>query len=347
MESTTPANILATGFVADLPSEASRYPSAGRDSSSAAFQAIYWRCICVLMYSARLNNPGLRLLLFTNVTPPAVNGIDVNSLLVSWGVEIVVLPLTHRIADGRATSWGNVFYFLDIAEYLARFPSEVSVALIDTDVIVTGSLKELFTTIDTSGFVMYEVGTAPDHDVNGMAPREMANLATEIFEGTPLRQPVHYGGELLGVSVRSIREELPAMRELWNRIHGNAGPETGIRTEEHFWSVLLSGRGISPATAGFAIKRMWTSPRLNTVRPGDEAIPLWHLPAEKRYGFNYLFMKLKSDGFDLSVAPGVFRERAGLLCGVPRKTALKTIRDGYHQAARRLTIRRIRSRATE
>ncbi len=119
--------------------------------------------------------------------------------------------------------------------------------------------------------------------------------------------------------------------------------QSGVRgealTEEHFWSILFATMGDRVADANDTLKRIWTSPLRSTVAPGDEDLALWHLPAEKRYGFSDLFHTLARNGFPAGMNADEFRALEGRCAGLPRKTAAKVLRDGLRQVASRLGLR--------
>ena len=106
--------LLATGFVVDAPDQGTTFPSAGGNSANPKVQAVYWRCLMALFASARITNPDQRLALFCNVHPPVVDGVDLAAVLTKYAVELHLVPLTARLPEGRAASWGNVLYFFDI-----------------------------------------------------------------------------------------------------------------------------------------------------------------------------------------------------------------------------------------
>ncbi|MDE2412424.1 MAG: hypothetical protein KGM18_11680, partial [Sphingomonadales bacterium] len=107
-------------------------------------------------------------------------------------------------------------------------------------------------------------------------------------------------------------------------------------TEEHVFSIAFALIDEEVRDASHVIKRIWTSPIHSTAQPGDENLPLWHLPAEKRYGLADLYRWLARQGFPTDLPPDLFRAKAMFLCAVPHKSALKWLRDGMRQAGARL-----------
>lgn len=331
--------LLATGFVSDSAGEGTSFPSAGGNSADLRVQAIYWRCLTVFFASARITNPGLRLALFSNVPAPQVDGIDIGAVLDRLGVEQRRLPLVSRLSPGKTAAWGNVLYFLDILDSLDAQPGNLRLALTDSDVVVTGPIDEMFGLLDNHEFAGYIVDSAPDEPINGMTPLEMARAASEI-DGLERDGPVpHYGGELLATTPMAWSKARTLFHDLFARADAGDGDAGRARTEEHLYSIAFATLGGGVADANHLMKRIWTSPRYTTSRPGDERLPMWHMPAEKRYGLADLFRDLARRGFPLDMTAEEFRYLAASRCGLPSKSAGKIVRDGIRQVASKLGLR--------
>ena len=333
---TQAARLLATGFVVDRPGEGSVFPSAGGNSADPKVQAIYWRCIAVLFASARITNPALPLALFTNAVPPKVDGIDLGRLFDRLEVQVRHVPLTARLDQSKTPMWGNVLYFLDILESVAASAqANQHFALLDSDVVVTAPLDPLFDRLDDCDFIGYAVDTPIDTLVNGMTSREMAAVAT-ASDGILRDTVTHFGGELFATSSAAWRREGPRFGELFARAARDTGDAAAIRTEEHLWSIVLAQLGDRVMLGNDILKRIWTSPRYRTAEPGDQNLPLWHLPAEKRFGFVDLFRDLARKGFPAEMDPAEFKAMALARFGLPRPSPAKVLRDGARHLAIRL-----------
>lgn len=326
--------LLATGFVSDQPDEGTTFPSAGGNSGDPKVQAVYWRCIVALFASARLTNPDQRLALFSNVSPPRVDGVEVGEVLARYGVELHSVPLKARLAGNSTGSWGNVLYYHDIMNALALTEAEdLRVAIVDSDVLVTAPLAPLFALLDDHAFAGYPVGQRGASDaVNGLTIGEMDRIARALGAVGP-DLAVHFGGELFLTTLAAWRQHEGLFGGLLRDAMSGSGQGRGIVTEEHVFTVAFAVlRGIVADASG-QIKRIWTSPRFNTARPGDERLALWHLPAEKRYGLRDLFGSLARAGFPVAMEPARFHQLAMRLCGVPSKGVRKVVHDGVRQVA--------------
>ena len=331
--------LLATGFVADLPEEGTIFPSAGGNSADPRIQAVYWRCIVALFASARLTNPGQRLALFTNITPPRIDGVEITDVLDRYGVELQIVPLKARLAPGTTKSWGNVLYFHDIMEFLVdREDPNLRVAVVDSDVLVTRPIQPLFALLDDHDFAGYIVRqTDPADTVNGLSMREMDRISRS-FGATGGELALHFGGELFMTSIAAWVKNRELFTAMLEGAVSRTGPAGGIITEEHIFSVAFAVLRGKVAHANHLIKRIWTSPRYSSVAPGDERLLLWHLPSEKRYGLRDMFDALRRGGFPPAMDIYTFRAMAMEYCGVPHKGLGKILHDGVRQLAAKVGL---------
>lgn len=339
MSSNGAKTMFATGFVADLPDEGTTFPSAGGNSGDPRVQAVYWRCLIALFASARFSNPGQRLALFTNIAPPVVDGADIAAALNRYGVEIHLVPLTARLAAGTTRSWGNVLYFHDIMTSLVgKEDPDLRIAVVDSDVLVTRSLEPLFALLDDHAFGGYIVGqTEPSDTVNGLSMHDMDQISRALG-ATGGELALHFGGELFLTSVSAWIEHRDLFGAMLKDAMSGTGVARGIITEEHIFSIAFAVLRGKVASANHLIKRIWTSPRFNSVAPGDERLMLWHLPAEKRYGLRDIFDLLRRAGFPATMDIAAFRAIAMRCCGVPAKGIGKVIHDGMRQVGAKLRL---------
>lgn len=330
----TVPTLLAAGFVVDRPGEGTLFPSAGGNSADPRVQAVYWRCLVVLFASARICNPDQRLALFTNSDLPNIGNVDLARVFASYGVEVHRVPLTARLPEGRSASWGNVLYFFDAMQSLGGESDDLRVALVDSDVVVTGPLGGLFGLLDRARFAAYDVGTAPDQDVNGLTPCDMARIAWG--DAGPRRGLIHYGGELFCTSIGAWKQHCGLFADLILGATAPAPDNPGPTTEEHVFSIALARLAEPVGEGARVIKRMWTSPRYRTVEHGDEGLPLWHLPAEKRFGLFDLYRWLEARNFPSAMDPAAFRSQAARMCGIPGRSPWAAARDRIRRAVERL-----------
>ena len=125
--------------------------------------------------------------------------------------------------------------------------------------------------------------------------------------------------------VKAINEAYP---ELWAFNLARAGLQAPKLNEEaHVLSMLAERLDLRNAIANRYVKRMWTSPQFNNVRPGDEHLAVWHLPYEKKRGLYRLFRLLeKQKGLGDEAR---FWEKAKAWTGVPAVSLVKRLRDRW------------------
>lgn len=275
--------------------------------------------------------------MFCNVAPPQVDGIAIAQVLERYGVELRLVPLTTRLPAGRASAWGNVLYFRDILDSLRGEPDNLRFALVDSDVLVTAPLAPLWALLERAKFAGYVVDSTEDQPINGMTRRSMAQAAAGLA-GNQFPPLPHYGGELFVTSVKAWGADRQIFEEILAQASLGQGPASGVLTEEHVYSIAFALLGTGVISANAMIKRIWTSPRHTTARRGDENLPLWHLPAEKRYGLGDLFRYLAKRNFPTDMPPEELRAVAGRLCAVPTRPFDKLLRDGVRQVAVKLGL---------
>lgn len=84
--------------------------------------------------------------------------------------------------------------------------------------------------------------------------------------------------------------------------------ETFLTTEEHILSCLFGDS--SYVELNKHIQRIWTGLRDRRVRSKDvdiDSLDLWHLPAEKAFGFQSAFDKIAKSDFRVDIEKAKFR----------------------------------------
>ena len=152
---------------------------------------------------------------------------------------------------------------------------------------------------------------------NPRFPRLLPEPSTPLY---------YYGGEFIvlrGDKVKAVNE---AYRPLWEynlQLFADARPK--LNEEALFFSVLAERLHIRNDIANRYTKRMWTSPRFNNVKEGDESLAVWHLPYEKKRGLYYLYRLLRKQ--PLIADEKAFWKKAAFYTGIPRISARKKLKD--------------------
>jgi hypothetical protein len=327
----------------DGPEDGRAYPQVGEDSSLASFQAVYWRTASVFYASSRRANPEARHLLFTNGEPPTVDGHDLTAFFQRLDVELVDVPYTYCPPEGYFGLWRNQFYVLDVIRYLSEQPSNFPAVILDLDCVFVDSGDRLFEAVRRSGVVNYihkEIEADPSYACSGLTVVELQQVAEEIAGG-PLPRVRYCGGGIFGATWEVAEAVNAAAPSLWQAcLERHARGLSKLNTEEHFFSHLYTTLGLPVGTADGLMRVIWTQ-RYRTVTESDLDLTVWHLPAEKKYGFRRLFAEVTNPAspfWHLPFDPS-FTRYLGSRLGVPRATVRKRFLDGLVAVRGRLRKR--------
>ena len=309
-------NYIATWFYKESAEEASFYPQMGESGSSELVHSIYMQIQIPFFVTFRHYNPEARLLFFTNLTanclPPYLT-----ELFGKLEVEIITIPYTCRPPKGWYAAWQNQFYLFDILKEMEqRMEADDCLLVSDADCLCHESLDGLFASTREDGSALYEFITDRDYVINGITLPQMNAFYEACYAGKPQTPITYYGGEfvcLRGDAVGRINETYPRLWE-FNLRHARSG-QPKLNEEAHVLSILAERLHLRNRTANRYVKRMWTNPQYNNVRPGDENYPVWHLPYEKKRGLYYLYRLLRKD-FALT-DEAEFWKKAGIYNGIP------------------------------
>lgn len=290
-------NYLATWFYAETPDDESYYPQVGGNTSSSSFQMIYWKCVYCFFESVRLthNKNMPNLLFFTNVNniPEDICGINLNKYFDDNNINVIKFELSNKVPKDWYSAWRNQFYLFDILDYCGK--SDGNYLILDSDCLIRKSLIPIFELIKKNNIINYNYGYADDHVINGISTLQMRELYTEFFaeEGQQLS---YYCGEFIGVNNNVIPDILKTYHLLWKLNYRKyLSKQPKLNEEAHFLSLIYYKLGYTEALANNFIKRIWTSVRYDNACASDYNLTIWHLPDEKKYGFDRIFKWLSSE----------------------------------------------------
>ena len=319
---------IATWFYRESADEASFYPQMGQRGDSALVHSVYMQIQVPFFRTFRHYNPKARLLFFTNLRRDALPRFLLG-LFDELGVETVTLPYERRPPKGWYGAWQNQFYLYDILGWMGgRMKADDALLVCDADCLCRTPLDGLFDEIRKQGSALYEFITDRSATINGITLPEMEAFYSACY-GTPPRSPLaYYGGEFIGLRGDSVCCINEVYAGLWACNLARAGSrEPKLNEEAHVMSVLAERLDLRNAVANRYVKRMWTSPQFNNVRPEDERLAVWHLPYEKKRGLYRLFRLLeKQKGLGDEER---FWHRAKELTGVPAVSLRKRLRDRW------------------
>ncbi len=329
------APVISTWSYAGRPGEESVYPQVGGRSSSTWFQAVHWRCVVDFFAASARVNPDARHRLYTDeAAVPDVDGFDTAAFLRRHGVETVVLPYASKPPAGDVGAWADPFYVLDVTAHLAETlaPDAVCV-LLDSDCVFTRPVGPLVDAAREHGALTFDAQIGPDEDQNGLTPRQMGRIYTELGGASgdgadPI--PAYVGGEIVAGTAQALRAVTAEARAVWpERLRRHEAGLPTFNEEAHLLSYVYHRLGLPVGTADPFIDRMFTGFRGATVRPGHQDMMIWHLPNEKRLGLRRLFRAVRDDDswFWDGAPDAAWRARLGRTLGVPGRTPTKWARD--------------------
>lgn len=333
-------SVVTTWVHVDDEAIASTYHQVGRDSAALGFQDVYWRSAALFFACSRRHNPDIRHILFTNQQPKSVEGYDIAAFLRRLDVEIQLVSLNHIPPDGYHGAWRNQFYVLDILEALNRMRLRRAV-LLDADCLFVNSVARLFEVIDrykVATYVVEDIAAKPAYVSNGLAAADRAQLARELSGDGAADYP-YCGGEIIAATGSGISKLCETYPAVWREslVRHERG-QLKFNEEAQLLSYLYGRLGYEFGTANDVIRRIWTARRYRNAGPRDMALDIWHLPAEKKYGFDPLFRDVMRLGSDFWTTPiGVeFRSYVGKYVGVPRPSPRKWMVDMCKAAVEKL-----------
>ena len=325
---------VCTWIYVESEDEESAYSQMRGRPSSDAFQAVYWRCVCVFFATSHRQQPNVRHLLFTNVeTLPRVDGVDIASFMDRLGVEVVRLPLTFATPQEYYSAWRNQFYVFDIVGYLSRrLELQESAILLDSDCVWIASAQSMADAMARDGALTYIQHYSPEWNTNGLTRTELASIASGLL-GAEVAHPLLYcGGELIAATGAELSRLASEIELTWGqlmKLHEHGEPK--FNEEGQTLSYIYHKLGYTRGNGNAFVRRIWTGSlgSYNNVLSDDNGLVLWHLPTEKRFGFRRLFPQAvqRSSTFWAIPIGRPFREYLGSYLGVPRNTPRKQAGD--------------------
>lgn len=319
---------IATWFYRESADEASFYPQMGQKGDSALVHSVYMQIQVPFFRTFRHYNPAARLLFFTNLKREGLPRFLLE-LFDELSVETVTLPYTRRPPKGWYEAWQNQFYLYDILSGMdGRMQADDALLVCDADCLCRMPLDPLFDEIRNNGSALYEFITDRSATINGITLPQMERFYETCYSKPPRLPLAYYGGEFIGLRGDNVYRINEAYPELWAFNLARAGLQAPKLNEEaHVLSMLAERLDLRNAIANRYVKRMWTSPQFNNVRPGDEHLAVWHLPYEKKRGLYRLFRLLeKQKGLGDEAR---FWEKAKAWTGVPAVSLVKRLRDRW------------------
>jgi hypothetical protein len=294
-----------------------------------------------------VHNPAASLVLYCNTDLQRVAPPDVSPVLQALGVSVQIVEITFRLPRGSVARFGNQFYVLDVIRDFCSGAHGDALVLTDSDCIWRQSAAELAKAVGEHRCLLYTLAPADQKGyevgrlLNGMSHARMTEVAAQEFNVAAGRSVEYHGGEFFAATLDYCRDIQPRVTQLWQRACHEATLADAIKEEAHFLSIIAEGAGITRGTGNRFIRRIWTNfEDLNPVAD-DLDLTVWHLPAEKRFGFRRLWQFLaNNNAIWLSYTPSEVNRLTARYMGIPKRSPTKFALDVGEKVFERTTLLR-------
>ncbi len=289
-------NYLVTWFYSEEANDASYYPSVGGSSSSAKIQYIYWRCIYVFFRSALITNRDVitDFVFFTNVENlPTVDGVNFKEFFEENHIRVVLQELTRKTPKDWYGAWRNQFYLFDILKHFQD--ADGNILILDSDCVVNAPLKSLYEEIHEKGILTLPIDYSVKREINGCSIEQMREIYRRILKTPQSNGLLYMGGEFVAIRGDKTAPLMEMFETIWAKNYElYEAKEPKLNEEAHVLSLCYYALGAQNEAGRKYIRRIWNALNCDQVMESDLALPIWHLPAEKKFGFKELFRKLKA-----------------------------------------------------
>lgn len=321
-------NNICTWLCVDENGEESFFPQTGIKSSSKKHQNIYWRCIIVFFISSRRYHKHEKHILFTNTTNiPKINGREISKILRELEVEVIYVPFTYKLPKNYWRAFQNQFYEFSILEYITHNDSNNTdqYLILDSDCFFIKPADDLFYVAEqNNGFASVLEKSNSNYVNNGLSPLDMKQIYEELLGHSIEEIPNYHLGEFLLSSTINIKKIHKDFQELWPiLLKRNEEGKLKFNEEAHTLSFLYYKNGLTINNSKIFVKRIWTNPVFyRNVEFNDQHLTIWHLPSEKRFGFEYLydFLVNKQTNYAFDLKNDKYLKRAFSCFSVPKLT---------------------------
>ena len=304
-------NNICTWLCIDEKGEESLFPQSGVKSSSSKHQNIYWRCIVVFFVSSKRFNKQEKHILFTNTRViPTIDGKDIGNILKDLDVEIIYVPFNHKTPKNYWGTFQNQFYEFSILQYISENVScdQDQYLILDSDCFFIKPISPLFILAEKNGgFSSVKHEPVPvNYSINGLSHLDMKSVFEDILDRKLDVLPDYYLGEFMLANVQNIKKFSKDFENLWKILLKRF--ELGLlkfNEEAQTLSFIYYMNGYVGNLAKPFVRRIWTNIVFfrNAVND-DSSLSIWHLPAEKRFGFekmyNYVIKNQKNYAFEIT-----------------------------------------------
>jgi hypothetical protein len=263
------------------------YHSQGKSPNAWTFSErskieMYYRCMIVCYGSIRRLYKEAQLTLFTNQDLPE----PFNHQLDSLGVNIVFCSNEFVNSSVFSNEFPGCLFTLDVIHALSKsdYKGFDYLILIDNDCILRQRLDKFLEDILESQLIYaYQPGYPVNMVANGQS-RASLTLAIGYIQSQLLLTPIPlYGGEFFAIPAKHLPDIAINIDKFWDWMSVEGKSIFGYHlTEEHVMSAAIAMSAKTIGDASKYVKRIWTTEHFSTIDGTESAIPVWHLPSEKK-----------------------------------------------------------------
>ncbi|MEV8559630.1 hypothetical protein AB0478_24925 [Streptomyces sp. NPDC051917] len=301
----------------------------------------YFRCMASAYGSVRRFNPDVALVLVTSEPLPEPYA----GQLAAIGVETVIAPFAHRPPKGFGRGWMSSLYHLDAMTALADRGS--TLLFIEPDMLCVRPLDALVAAAGEAVGVQTERLDAL-YAPGAKALVEYAESCAEMHRELGEENAEH--GMFSGSFYLIPPPSMPVLQERINRawtlaLERHAHGKSAFSTDEHFMNYAL--RGVQVVEMSHHVRLIGTAPwrRLLTDRRTILGLTLWNLTYEKDLGFQRMYRDaVDPDSWFWKSSADEFRERAGAIMSVTRRSPQRALVNAAGDIVERLTTESMQHR---
>ncbi|MBR0478203.1 MAG: hypothetical protein IJJ24_03815 [Solobacterium sp.] len=322
-------NHIVTWFYGEHKGNESSYPSVGSNTTDLSFQVVYWKCVYDFFMSAFLTQKETEYWLFTNVKEfpgtGMMDGLDLDAFFRENHIHVVDQELSAQTPRDWYGEWRNQFYVFDILRFMSE-NAEGRIIIFDSDMFFRKDIASLFNEIEAHGAVTYFLGDADDVVKNGTSNLDMTMLYEKFYGEKPKGIVRYRGGEFIAVTQDAAKRIVREFEQLWPMNYAQYEKDEVKLTEEaHFLSMIYARFGYDDQIGNQYLRRIWTAAKFDTVQKEDTNLAIWHLPAEKKYGFKALYSWLR----ETPRTKDEYLAYLGRVMMIPGSRSLRRLRRGF------------------
>lgn len=245
--------------------DSSHYPNI-KAADRAERHAIYWRCICVALASAKyLGGEFVVPLVISNEEIPD----DYKAFFDRHGIGFQKIAFSHRPPDGFSESFIGSLFTLDVIAWFGTQADENDkLLLIDPDCFVTSALENVNAYLDHVQALVYVVAYPRGQVNNGQSLDGMTEWMRRCVPDMERWDLRWLGGEFFGLTGAACRMLTPVIARIWQtNLTAFAAGEPYLKTEEHVLSVAFAGTRPTRRDAGGLCSSPVDDARLSQSEP--------------------------------------------------------------------------------